>query len=470
MPRPRQEPINLLNMPLEVQLQIYDYALSDPDLWDRRHCPGCDLCPLTQQEMNQPPFMWHRVVVDAVPKAGKGEQVALSSIHGLPKAFSLAKTWTACDCGKRRGIHLLRTNRHIFSVAAHMLWSRGSFCFFDAIEFAACVEATSPGTRALIRGVSIMSLSNGIALDSHVCLRSQGDNGLDRPSAVYPWEDRCLPEFWLSLQLLPRLKQLSIPERYLNVFHTITDDLFFKTKAYLARLGYMYWTHLSLIPRDVGLYRGYFHGPDNFWAAFFSGRTLASLYGFFERVDTTTWLDGIPNLHPRDALDHRVNLILSQNLAGRTIQATRMQAMEWDSTTIAGKHWLRPQTRVIAAGGTTTVSLDDTGTLKVVVTFYNAPLSRDACVNSNLALANCRAELERLGRRLEAGQRKRRLAREEMIRHFEALLPHDIYTLRKIEGGLRVPKPIVEPPPPPTKRVRTKKNRRGYQKRGNWQE
>ncbi|KAM3525214.1 hypothetical protein MY4038_007406 [Beauveria bassiana] len=455
-------------MPLEVQLQIYDYALSDPDLWDRRHRPGCDLCPLTQQEMNQPPFMWHRVVVDAIPKPGKGEQVALSSIYGLPKAFSLAKTWTACDCGKRRGIHLLRTNRHIFSVAVHMLWSRGSFCFFDATEFAACVEATSPGTRALIRGVSIMSLSNGNALDSRVCLRSQGDNGLDRPSAVYPWEDRCLPEFWLALQLLPMLQYLSIPHRYLNVIHTITDDLFFKTKEYLARLGYMYFTRLVLTPRDWGLYQGYFHGPDNFWAAFFSGRTLASLYGFSERVDTTTWLDGITNLDPRDAFNHRVNLILSQNLAGRTMQATQMQAMERDSTTIAGKNWLRPQTRVIAGGGTTTVSLDDTGTLKVAVTFYNAPLSKDSCVNSNLALASRRAELERLGRKFEAGQRKRKLAREEMIRRFKALLSYDTYTLRKMVGKLRVPKPIVEPPP--TKRVRTKKNRRGYQKRGNWQE
>ncbi|OAA35224.1 hypothetical protein BBO_08826 [Beauveria brongniartii RCEF 3172] len=252
MPRLRQEPINLLNLPLEVQLQIYDYALSDPDLCDRRHRNGCNLCPLTQQEMNQPPFMWHRVVVDAVPKPGPREQVALSSNYGLPKAFSLAKTWTACDCGKRRGIHILRTNRYIFSVAAHMLWSRGSLCFFDATEFAACIEATSPGTRALIRGVRIMSLLNGETLDPRVCLRSQGDNGQERPSAVHPWEHRCLPEFWIALQLLPRLQHLTIPHRYLKGLQNMTDDQFFKTRAYLARLGCIYLTHLNLSPRDRG--------------------------------------------------------------------------------------------------------------------------------------------------------------------------------------------------------------------------
>ncbi|KAM3504906.1 hypothetical protein MY10362_003282 [Beauveria mimosiformis] len=468
MPRLRQEPINLLNLPLEVQLQIYDYALSDPDLFDRRHRGGCDLCPLTQQEMNQPPFLWHRVVVDAVPKSGPGEQAELSSIRGLPKAFSLAKTWTACDCGKRRGINLLRTNRHIFSVAAHMLWSRGSLCFFDATEFAACVEATSPGTRALIRGVRIMSLSNGVSLDSRVCLRSQGDNGLDRPSAVYPWEYRCLPEFWIALQLLPKLQNLTIPHRYLNVFRSMTDDQFFKARAYLARLGYIYFTHLALTPRDFGSYRAFYSDINDFWAAFFSGRALVSLYGFSERVDTTTWLDGITNLHPRDALNHRVNPLLLQNLAGRTLQATLMQAMEQDRTTIRGFNWLRPQARVIAGGGTVTVSLDDTATSKVVVTFYNVPLSKDACVNSNLALASRRARIERLGRSFEAGQRKRKLAREEMIRRFEALRLRDTYGLRNITGKLRVPKPIVEPPP--TKRVRTKKNRRGYQKRGARQE
>ncbi|KAM3557801.1 hypothetical protein MY1884_004310 [Beauveria asiatica] len=454
-------------MPLEVQLQIYEYALGDPDLWDRRHRGGCDLCPLTQQDLNQPPFMSHRVVVDAVPKPGPGEQVALSSIYRVPKAFFLAKTWTACDCGKRRGIHLLRTNRHIFSVAAHMLWSRGSLCFSDATEFAACMEATSPGTRALIRGVSIMSLLNEETLDSRVCLRSQGDNGLDRPSAVYPWDYQCLPEFWIALQLLPGLQHLAIPYRYLNVFQTITDDQFFKTKAYLARLGYIYLTHLALTTNDFRHYR--IHGMTNdFWAASFSGRTLVSLYGFSERVDTTTWLDGITNLDPRDALHNRVDLLLSQNLVHRTPPATEMQAMELHSATIRGFPLLRPQAHVIAAGGTVTVSIDPTGTSKVDVTFYNVPLSRKACVNSNLALASRRAELERLGRGFEAGQRKRELAREEMFRHFEDLRLRDEHGLRNIIGKLRVPKPIVEPPP--TKRVRTKKNRRGYQKRGARQE
>ncbi|ATY61357.1 hypothetical protein A9K55_008517 [Cordyceps militaris] len=440
----------LLRLPLELQRHIFKLVLHEPNLWDRRHHDGCKLRPVTPKAMAQPPFMSHRVFVEAVyasrqhaprcPRWLKCVECDPSSaaLYERPTSFRLAKTWTWCTCGKRTGVNLLRANRHIFSVAAPIFWSGNTFSFFDVSEFAACIAATSPGTRDLIRGASIVTFQLQRWLDARVCLRSRDLEGHVLPEGVLTWQQKCLTALWPALKSLPKLKRLALPAHYLEtaMFDRLPADERRPMRQYLALLDEMDLTNLGLCGGVTG--GGHYRALANFWKRFFDGELQQTLCGFTLRIRINDRLRDFSANFPYTSR-------LSQwDFLTNVYDAVEAQLMV-DDTDKRGRAWRRPNDDVTGGTGTATVSVS--GCFRQV-TLYNMPLTEDACVRNQQAQTT------------GPGTEKRRQNPGRYLPNsFEALRLADYRCSFKDLTDDEADRPKA---PPRRKRMRVKKNRRSW--------
>ncbi|TQW00661.1 hypothetical protein V2A60_001722 [Cordyceps javanica] len=494
-----KQPFKLLHLPTEIQERIFWFAVHDPDLMDRRHRDGCDLLPVNEHAVAQPPFMSQRVFVDAVYQRDKQGQTGTYNYLNMfdpPESFRLTETWTYCNCAKRSGINLLLTNRWIFSIAAPFFWSENTFSFFDATEFVACMAVTSTGTRALIRSVSVVTFRLRGFLDARVHLSSKTPRGKSCLGGIFPWGTKCLPIFWRTLQLLPKLKSLAIPPCYLdcNVFLD-TDANLDKLRPYLERLEEIHLTYLSIFGGDASSIQDCFCERQNFWASFFSGRSLESLGGFSHRVHLSDWLEdedgqSVPNSMFEQRL-WRIRQFFDWDLFDRIYEALHAGLMTVDLQTFGSRnYWRRPNYEAVSDTGTATIQLvfsdgEQEELLHQDFTFYNMPAGKDACAKNRLLLESRRAEEYLLGDEFEdrivsQGRRRKILTRRmprAMFCHVNCISREEArYAARGLEAAALAselfPPPQVTQEPPRTKRKRVKKNRRGNRSRGDddWQE
>lgn len=483
LPRVRLHPTSLLDMPLEIQLQIFKYTLSDPILWERRHRPGCDLCPTEVGVMEQPPFMWHRPIVHAVYRQGKRKRQNRNknpdpNYDDTPDRFSLAETWTFCDCGKRAGIGLLRTNRHIFSIAAPIFWSQGDFCFFDATEFAACISITSTGTRSLIRGVNISYMKNLYCpLDMRVCLQSKTDKGEDYDGGPLVWATKCLPAFWEALPLLKRLEHLSLPPSYLDeaAFRNLSVSEHKVLRPCLHRLRALDLAEMfSFGGTEDGTFCAYSGGQENFWKLLFKKTSVTSICSYSERVPLWEWLHYGPKALPETL--HRLQNHTRSRFRSALLWGVQKQMVYRSRSLDTGEliGWRAPTDLV---GGIMTIPMNggDNYYYDGDFTLYNLPWDKETCDKNKFALSRRRDEEKAMGGDGRYDARQRKITRREQIRKFVSMRS-DEHSIRLNNISPTRPAANIRRDPPAgmleiqPKRQRAKKGRRGYKaKKGEWE-
>ncbi|KAJ4153959.1 hypothetical protein LMH87_010424 [Akanthomyces muscarius] len=280
----QQTPFNLFGLPVELQIIIFKFTLQDPTLWDRHHRDGCNLRPTEEGVIEHPPWIWHRPIIGAVrSEHTKKTGTALCS---YPVSYTLVNTWKFCNCAKRSGISLLRTNCYAFSVAAPLFWSKARFCFFDAAEFAACVAATSSRTRALIRDVSIVSSESWRMRDMRVCIQNMGASMDGRADKSFYLYSKLV--FRNALKHLPGLEHLAVPSDFVYFFtrtnqlgeYEITDTL-----MDLLQLRFLELTQMRLFGGSSNLRQYMLDDRVDFWAALYRNRGWASFVAYSRRFD-----------------------------------------------------------------------------------------------------------------------------------------------------------------------------------------
>ncbi|OAA60694.1 hypothetical protein ISF_05733 [Cordyceps fumosorosea ARSEF 2679] len=465
MPKPAaKKPTGLLDLPLELQIMIFKRVLDEPILWDRQHRNGCRFRPTRTNVMAQPPFMSQRVFVDA-------EYALHCGPYDAPKGFSLAETWTACKCAKRRGVNLLAVNRHIFWVARPLLWSKTTFCFFDATEFAACIAVTTPGSRGLIRSVSVQTFRGLVGWqDYRVCLRSKFPDGRDRPSGVFPYKQKCVKAMWRALLEMPELENLGIPWQYLTteVFDSMDAAQLVQSHQYLEGLGELELTHFglhggNLDPDDE---------PGDFWVELFDGKCLSSLAGWSHRVQLAPWLKqeaapGAPGAYPPPFPENLTSLQegVVEDCEEDVYAEVRNHVMVQDHNTFKARGicWTRPRDDILASDGR--LDLDTFHGQLISFKLYNMPLSKDACEKQRAARAARFDEGAECGKQSHRGSR-RRSPELSLINCFDRMCMDEYnYSTRGLTPNTPVYEEIMAPAvaakPVKSKRVRVKKNRRG---------
>jgi hypothetical protein len=115
-------------LPPELRDVIYNMVLIEPPKWERRHSPLCDLCPRHTNKFERPVF---------------DDQL------------------TRCTtCKLRQNTGLLLANRQVHRETASIFWSRNTFCFRTATEFAKDVgKVLRPEYRQLLQHVSILRVN-----------------------------------------------------------------------------------------------------------------------------------------------------------------------------------------------------------------------------------------------------------------------------------------------------------------------
>lgn len=470
-----QTPFNLLGLPVELQIRIFKFALQDPTLWDRRHQDGCNLRPTGEGVIEHPPWIWHRPIIGAVMPGHVKEKGSVSCSGEFPVTYNLVNTWTFCHCAKRSGINLLRTNRHVFSVAAPLFWSEARFCFFDGVELAACVAATSPRTRALIRDVSIVSTEIAHPRDMRVHIQHMG-------VTVNGFEDQYVNShaasvvFRNSLRLLPALEHLAVPCEFLFSFGRMNQLGEYDTAdaaLMFPRLKILEFTQMRMLGGSSNLQLQMHSDRIAFWNALYRNKGWTSFVVYSQRFDVRGSAAAMsPESRP---------LYVWYGIVGKIymdLLTVGPRMLGDDSLRLA------PHADLVGGCKTMTVQLANNtkASLEVDVTFYSLPLDKDACAKSRLARSNVPVDGPRAVWNMTGSLWGQGATRRESIRQFEGLVEGQLrYPMKRCKQGpllhlsgcpyaARERQQQQQQQQHGGKRKRVKKNRRGYKKAHDWQE
>ncbi|KAJ6783844.1 hypothetical protein PWT90_08012 [Aphanocladium album] len=472
----RREPLSLFHMPTEIQLQIYEYVFADePILWDRRHRDECNLRPTKKSAVEHPPWIWHRPIVDVTcPK--NEQECSKNPCHELHAAqYTLAGTWKFCGCARRASLSLLRTNRHIFSIAAPMFWSKATFCFFDPLEFMACMRATSPGTRALMRGVSILSLNAHARADGRVLVRRRTHGGrlLDQR---HTWYVHTMPAFWDTVLLLPGLERLGVPSRFAAHFddkRPLRGPSLRDIAVGLPRLPELELTSLGFISPSMS--ESLLHGEEfRFWSTFYNHPNWSTFVAFSHRMDLRDIRDATVSVSERvreARRDSQLSGYVSDEVWFRLLPPG---GRRWQ---LAGIFAGNPHADLVGAPRTTAVKTRvhetrdaATDPPDIAVTFHSLPLDDEALERSRLAKKKSTSG-DAGGDRSDGGPKLKHVWQKERSRR---RLMRQFACLRTIMSSSAAQSDCDAVPcngsggeeqEEKKKRKRTKKNRRGYRHR-----
>lgn len=176
--------IGVHHLPREVGLLIYEFALTEPPRWDKRHNIECQFKPENTEDPEEPPFVQ--------------TQVALHGKRWIPRSTS------PCSCAKRGGLSLLLTCREISEAATPIFWSKNTFCFLDAVDFLGVARGLRSTSLERIRHISIMN-PDPSGHPQHINWKpaSQKDFNYMR-------------KFWEALTWCKGLEQLEMPVPYIE--------------------------------------------------------------------------------------------------------------------------------------------------------------------------------------------------------------------------------------------------------------
>ncbi|KAG6000423.1 hypothetical protein E4U54_001426 [Claviceps lovelessii] len=134
---PRPKKLSLLHMPYEIRKRIYEFTLMEPRLLKRTHSPTCHRRPRRANEVEILPFFCTTTKYDLY--------------------LNSSRPGKACQCGKRRGMALLRTCRQIWHEASPVFWSNNTLQFFNTAEFVHRVGTTLRAEqRNQLRSLSLL--------------------------------------------------------------------------------------------------------------------------------------------------------------------------------------------------------------------------------------------------------------------------------------------------------------------------
>ncbi len=461
----QKPPLRLFDLPMELQLSIFEYALHDPILWDRRHRDGCDLRPTEEGVTEHPPWMWHRLIVD-VAFPGETREGRTRRSRAPAASYTLTSTWKFCDCAKRTGINLLRTGRHAYNVGSPIFWRASKFCFFDAVEFVACITVTSIYTRRLIRGVSMFTIEGSQGLDLRVCVRSQP--GINTKSLFHL---DTLSDFWDTVDLVPELEYLAVPSYFLYAFIQSyvqwSPTHILKNFQDLSRIKNFQITEMMFFggSRDIAV--SMYNDEPYFWAMLYRNVGWATFASYSQRLNMGNQTSAETILsrirYPFERIRHTICLDLLMGgpkvLGGDNVQ-------------------LAPHADLI--GGCKTMTIEPRYSNhrgpELDVTFYNLPLHKEACAKSKLALANRRQESAQPGTSLYTAVWVQDADRHESMQLFESMRtrtrwsPSPAYNqafrlyLPSSQNSAAKDGEDDQRQQPQRERKRVKKNRRGYRK------
>ncbi|KAJ3484104.1 hypothetical protein NLG97_g7139 [Lecanicillium saksenae] len=380
----RLTPLNLLHMPIEIQLMIYTYVFGgEPILWERRHRDECNLRPSSEFRVEHPPWVWYRPIIDIICPKIKGQCSGFPGRELFSAKYTLAETWKFCACGKRRGLNLLRTSRHIYSLAAPIFWSTTTFCFFDSIEFIACMSATSGGTRALIRGVSIISLSQFAGGDNRVHFRHKLHCD-PIANLGYIWYVHTMPTFWRTVLSLPGLERLAVPSLFLyHMGSPLRGPTFRAVVKRLTGLKDLEVTCSCYIDSRIGESATRL-GSHCFWIDLYNNTGWATFVSYSQRIDLRDIRDG--TAEPDDVF----TASLSSNLPPGYIlwEIWRQYLLTGPREHSWGVDHFFPRADLVGAPKTLPVELPNSPQIpstEIPVTFYSLPLDRHALERSKRA-------------------------------------------------------------------------------------
>lgn len=459
-PLPQRQPTGLFHLPPDIQLLIYEYALEEPNLWERRHRDGCDLCPTNDGALEHPPWVWHRPIIDANLPSNKKRDYDPSPPETIARRYTLAATWKFCSCAVRTGINLLCTNRHIFSLAAPIFWSRSKFCFFDPVELFVCITATSPGTRALIRHVSIRTIRAEAGLDPRVCIRD--------PTRSYQRHRFFSHLLWNGLELLPGLESLDAPIYHFHDF--FNEESFGSSEDGLGELlpKIPHLTRLELsdvvFSSKTTELREDMMGDDavTFWDALYANAIPASFASYSLQFDVGKLRD---DTLPEVLIAIQLKIFHDQNDVRAWIYS--VTGDNWPETSVARLAARSDGCQTVPVPARREPVGDDEGKWSgdaesrptaIDATFYSVPPSKDARERRR------RAQGKR-GKHAATGQAMRQHvtegdgARKKMIRRFTAWR----------EAKEKDSKVHAEWEKEATSRKRQKKNRRGHNNEEDWE-
>lgn len=142
-PPPNRITKGFFSLPREVRDVVYEAALVGPNRWERAHEATCPHCPKSLFGLAMPFF-------DIEPgpcKCWPCQHHRSGEVKIIPP----------CNCGKRKGLNLLRANKQINTEAAPIFWSKNKHTFANPSEFVNGVLLNlRDKTRDLITDVSIM--------------------------------------------------------------------------------------------------------------------------------------------------------------------------------------------------------------------------------------------------------------------------------------------------------------------------
>ncbi|KAG5977167.1 hypothetical protein E4U55_006973 [Claviceps digitariae] len=183
---PRPKKLSLRHMPYEIRKRIYEFTLIEPRLLKKTHKPTCSHRRKQTDEVEIPPFFCTMTT----------NEVRLSR----------SRQGTECQCGKRKGLALLRTCRQISHEASPIFWSNNTLQFFNVVEFVDKVGGTLRAKqRNHLRSLSLLLRNPQDYVSSHM-FWSQAVGELYPPDVPFLRQ-----AFWRVVGQCSGLERLEIP-------------------------------------------------------------------------------------------------------------------------------------------------------------------------------------------------------------------------------------------------------------------